>query len=326
MGALRPIMYGCRRFIAASLFASLQAVSAAETNASASAPDMRPKLEPLSAAQVEQCVPSDTRPSARQETLLVAVTVSPDGKADNLRFPANVEPWQEASARCIMGLLEFSPAMHDGVPVAADVSVPIDFRLPSAPRIVPPRMHHEKPEVFTDCYARSARRAGAEGRVEVELTVGPDGRVRDYQLPAGIERWQEVTARCVIERLSFEPATRDGVPFAAKLRFPLNFSIEGFDPLTLARLAASDDELDAAVRSCYPGDRQEIASPKYRVTVNVRGWPSQVMLVESSGDKKLDAAGACVLKKVRYEPARRGERPVMSTLLVPVTLRPSRPN
>lgn len=198
--------------------------------------------------------------------------------------------------------------------------------VPAAERVVPPRLDRGKLADLSDCYARSARRAGAEGEIRIKLIVGTDGYVTEYELPAGIERWQEVTADCVVPRLRYVPATRDGVPFAETVDFSLTFALEGSEPLTLARLTASEDEIEGALRSCYPSDQEGSATPEYRVTVNVRGWPSQVMLVKSSGDKKLDKAGACVLKKVRYEPAKRGERAVMSTLLVPLTVRPPRPN
>lgn len=196
----------------------------------------------------------------------------------------------------------------------------------AAESVVPPRLDRAKVADLSDCYAISARMAGAEGEVRIKLTVGTDGYVTEYELPAGIERWQEVTADCIVPRLRYVPATRDGVPFEATVSFLLNLAIEGSDPLTLPRLAASEADMEQAFRSCYPTDRHETAIPEYRVTVNVRGWPSQVMLVKSSGDKTLDKAGACVLKKVRYEPARRGQRPVMATLLVPLTVRPPKPD
>lgn len=188
--------------------------------------------------------------------------------------------------------------------------------------IVPPRLMNSNSQEFSGCYAQSARRVGAEGRVEMKVTVGIDGRVSQHELPHGIEPWQKVTAECIVEKLRYEPAKRDGVPFPATVPFSLSFSIVGNDPLTLAKLTASDDELAAAIRSCYPTDGQGTATPEYRVTVNVRGWPSQVVLVKSTGDKKLDKAGACAIKKLRFDPARRGDRPVMSTLLVPIELAP----
>ncbi len=192
--------------------------------------------------------------------------------------------------------------------------------------VIPPRLMNASSEEFSGCYSQAARRAGVEGRVEMKITVGTDGRVSQHELPHGVEPWQKATAGCIVEKLRYEPAKRDGVPIPARVSFSLSLSIDGSDPLTLAKLAASEDELAAAIRSCYPAGGQEKATPEYRVTVNVRGWPSQVMLVKSTGDKKLDKAGACALKKLRFDPARRGDRPVMSTLLVPIELAPPSEN
>jgi outer membrane biosynthesis protein TonB len=327
-GARPPDTYSCRRAVTVlALFLFVQPALASESSPQAVAADSKPKLPFVKASQFEACLPKERPASAGAEKVVVVATVSPEGKAGNLRFPADIEPWQKAVAECVMGMADFEPATRDGLPVAAEVSLPINFSYSAGSsanksNVVPPRLKPGDSERLSSCYARSARLAGAEGQVEVLLTVGTDGRVSDYQLPAGIERWQEVTSRCVVEQLTFEPATRDGVPFAAKTKFPINFSLEGNDPLTLAKLVASEGELAKVTQVCYPAGKQETANPEYRVTVNVRGWPSQVMLVKSSGDRELDAAGACVLKRLRYEPAKRGERPVMSTLLVPITLRP----
>lgn len=307
------------RCIAPMLFLALPAAWSAEP--AANSVIVRPKLRPAP-PELGRCFPNTAPRAGAQEKVLVVATVSPDGKAGNLQFPPDIEPWQEATARCVMQLLEFDPGTRDGVPVAADISMPLDLRLQAAPKVVPPRLMHSDPSEFSDCYSRAARRAGAEGQILFEVMVEPDGSVSRYELQPGVESWQKVTADCLIPRLRFEPATRDGVPFAAKAVLPLTFSLEGSVPLTLARVVASKDELEAARRNCYPSDSQGSATPHYKVTVNVRGWPSQVMLVESSGDKKLDKAGACIIKKLRFDPAKRGEQPVMSTLLLPMTVQP----
>jgi outer membrane biosynthesis protein TonB len=302
-------------------------VAEAESPTAAKTPDRPVGMQRVPASQFEGCLPPELPAYPAKASVMVTATIAPDGKAGNLRFPEVTEPWLRSAAECVMQEVEFTAATRDGSQVAADVIVPIDFQrdpaaAPITSSVTPPRMKPGDTKQLSACYARSARRAGAEGVVDVTLTVGIDGSVSDYELPAGIERWQEVTARCIVEQLTFEPAKRNGIPFVAKTKFPLSFSIEGNDPLTLAKPAASDADMAAALRSCYPPGGQASASPEYRVTVNVRGWPSQVLLVKSSGDKALDSAGACVLRKLRYEPARRGERPVMSTVLLPVALQP----
>lgn len=209
------------------------------------------------------------------------------------------------------------------ITVAAVLILPVARAVDPQPSgFVPARFKRDETADLSDCYSLAARRAGAEGEIVIRLVVEPDGRVGQHEFPAGIEPWQKATAECVIPRLRYEPATRDGVPISAKVNFRLNFALQGGEPLTLPKLAATEADLEAATRKCYPAGRQEIATARFKVTVNIRGFPSQVMLVESSGDKKLDAAGACIVKKLHFLPARRGQRPVMSTLLMPMTVRP----
>lgn len=281
-----------------------------------------PKFGPIPSGPLSGCLPPGRTRADLPDELQVIVAVSADGKAGNLKFPAGIESWQQVTVACILSQVGFNPALRDGVPVESEVAAPLIFRSAENPIIVPASLERHEPGAYSDCYSHAARRAGAEGEVEIELVVGTDGRVSHHELPPGIEPWQRSTAECLIPRLKFSPATRDDVPFSSKVAFPLTFSLVGSAPLTLAKLAASEAELSDAIRRCYPADRSEIGTPHYRVTVNVRGWPSQVVLVKSAGDKELDKAGACAIKLLRFEPAKRGDQSVMSTLLLPFELQP----
>lgn len=308
--------------LAACLLLGAAESSQPGSDANDAARPVLPKLGPIPAEVLSGCMPQGGRRTDFPAEMLVNVTISADGKASNLQFPDDIEPWQQATVACILDQVGFSPAMSDGVPVASEVAAPLVFRSAEHPVIVPASLDRQESEDLSDCYSRAARRAGAEGEVQIDLVVGTDGRVSHHELPPGIEPWQRSTVECLIPRLRFKPATRDDVPFSSKVSFPFSFSLVGSAPLTLARLAASETELSDAIRRCYPADRNELVTPHYRVTVNVRGWPSQVVLVKTSGDKELDKAGSCAIKLLRFEPAKRGEQPVMSTLLVPFELRP----
>lgn len=325
MGLANLLDRDAQRCIAARLLLSVAVAWSTAPAAAGQTSDVLPKIRAAPPEQLARCLPFSASPTGEQRKLKVVATISPAGKAVDPRFPPDIEPWLETAARCVLELMQFDPATRDGVPIAAVATIPIVLELAAAPTLVRPRFKRDETGELSDCYSRTARRAGAEGKVHLELTVGSDGRVGKYELPPGIEPWQKATAECVIPRLRFEPATLDGKPFAARLTFPLTFDLEGNDPLTLAKLNASRDEIESATRRCYPAGNQSSATPHYKVTINVRGFPSQVMLVESSGDKALDKSGACILKKLSFQPAKRGERPVMSTLLVPMTVRPPNP-
>jgi hypothetical protein len=160
------------------------------------------------------------------------------------------------------------------------------------------------------------------GRVVATVALDGDGKVTAISLPPGVEPWQEQTARCVVEALSFTPATRSGVAVASEVQVPLAFTIEGTEEVTYLKLAANAEEMERALQLCYPVDSIAIATPQYRVTVNSKGKVVKVELAESSGDVDLDEAGACVLESIDYEPTKQGKMRVTSTAIIPVALRP----
>lgn len=322
---MRPDLFKIGRLpfaLCTCLFASAAYGLPAETRADTSPLPVLPKFGPIPTGPLASCLPPGHTRSDLPDEVQVDITISAEGKAKDLRFPAGVAPWQQATVACILNQIGFEPAIRDGVPIASEVTAPLVFRSSDNPIVTPASLDRVESEAFSDCYSQAARRAGAEGEVKLELVVGPDGRVSHHELQPGIEPWQRSTAECIIPRLRFKPATRDDVPVSSKVEFPLTFSLVGSGPLTLAKLAASEAEVSDAVRRCYPTGRSDVVTPHYRVTVNVRGWPSQVVLVKTAGDKEFDKAGACAIKLLRFEPAKRGEQPVMSTLLVPLQLKP----
>lgn len=172
------------------------------------------------------------------------------------------------------------------------------------------------------CYSRFARSTGQMGRVVARVTIEPDGRPSEVSFPPGIEDWQEQTARCVVQVLSYEPATKDGVPIAAEVDMPFVFTMEGSEKISHLKVSSTDEEMELALRDCYPADAIAIAKPTFRVTVSPRGKAVDVELVESSGDVSLDRAGACLLKAIAFQPTTQGKRPISSTAIIPVTVRP----
>jgi TonB family protein len=60
----------------------------------------------------------------------------------------------------------------------------------------------------------------------------------------------------------------------------------------------------------------------YRITVAKTGRVRKAELLEPSGNASLDEAGACILRRLVFFPARRGVRDVESTLNWPILVRP----
>ena len=67
--------------------------------------------------------------------------------------------------------------------------------------------------LFQPAYPPSEMRAGREGRVQVRVLVGIDGRVKQVELlSAASDAFFEATKRQALSKWRFKPALRDGVP------------------------------------------------------------------------------------------------------------------
>jgi TonB family protein len=198
---------------------------------------------------------------------------------------------------------------------------------PDAAKVVLPTVRSGAPEEVGKCYDPAARRAGAEGRLEIVVTVQADGSVGAIEFPPGAEAWQQTTARCLVGLATFTPGMRDGVPVAARVRVPVNFTLDDDGPqrqheLSYPKLVSSPDDIEDSYRACYPPDEVTLAQPKYRVTVTEHGRATDIELVESSGLDVMDAAGRCMLERFRFEPMRRDQAAMRATFVLPVILRP----
>lgn len=190
----------------------------------------------------------------------------------------------------------------------------------------PPRILPSNQAAINNCYSRTGQRRGGEGRTLVEVTIAPDGSAGDVKFAPGIVPWQEQTARCVISQMKFEPGMHDGVPVAAQVKFPIQFSIKddmgSTSLVTEPRLRSTHEEIEDAYRACYPPDTVSVARPQYSVTFDSRGSVTASTLVESSGDPSLDRAGLCMFERVKFDPAKRDDKPVGTTLTLPMLVRP----
>lgn len=280
------------------------------------------KLHQGSPEELGRCYTPTARRSGSEGKIEIIATIEPDGSVGEVKFPSGIEPWQEEAAQCVMKLLRFDAAVKDGVATRSQVVIPLSFDLQDEPVLEPPRIQATSSEQIGKCYARSARRSGQEGRVFVTVTIEPDGSLGHFDLPTGIEAWQDETARCVLGVLKFLPGTRDGIPVAAQATLPISFSLIGSPPIQYPKLVSTASEIEVANRICYPPDLSAQAVPQYRVTISRAGKATKIKVVESTGDERLDEAGICLLKLLKFQPAMRGEEKDESTSVFPVPLNP----
>lgn len=102
----------------------------------------------------------------------------------------------------------------------APADAPADTPAP-APVLTPPRLAQ-----FVEAeYPEAARAAGLEARVLVELVVGTDGRVQDAKVVEPAGQGFDEAALAAVRQFVFEPATKDGKPISARVRYPYVFEM-----------------------------------------------------------------------------------------------------
>ena len=79
-------------------------------------------------------------------------------------------------------------------------------------------------------YPPAALEQGLTARVELELVVGVDGRVRDLKVVTPVGNGFDEAAVAAVQQFEFEPATKDGAPIAARIRYPYVFEIQQAPP------------------------------------------------------------------------------------------------
>ena len=164
----------------------------------------------------------------------------------------------------------------------------------------------------------------------MKLTVAADGRISSVALPAGSEPLMREAAQCIAAGLRAEPALRDGVPVASEVTVPLLFWLhdardDGGPAPAFARpvLGSRPEQVEAAYRGCYPAGLGREAEVQLAITVTEAGKVRSARILEGSGEPALDAAATCIVRKLRFAPARRNGVNVASQVSWPLWVGPA---
>lgn len=294
-----------------------------------------PQLVGNPAAEVERCRRAWSRGGEVSGVVEVTLFLDARGRVTGMTTPANSDPQAAQAAQCAVLGLRYEPAVRDGQPVPGSLVVPIGF-------ITPPAVTRN-PEYFEwrRCYKDSWRNEGLEGRVDVQFTLDASGKLLSHEIPPDTEPWLAEAADCLIRRYRFKAGLNRGVPVQTSGTLPMTFHVtrvrtevfaETWAP-TISGLkrrmpdrtqpspAATDEEIVAAYRACYPVDHGGSAEVTYEITVGVKGDVQEVELVRGSGDERLDAAGACILRRLRFHPAMINRHAVESIVNWPILVR-----
>lgn len=282
----------------------------------------------------------------------ISVTVGTDGRATSVITPPGTGDRMAAAAQCVGLRLAYQPALRDGEAVTERVMLTVQF--PTLPEVrgelqrmvdychAPwteaevrlgttvrnaagfPIRNRQSEEM--DARVALARSNALEGSVNLVARVGKDGRIKDYQLPGGTLEWMQDAVKCVVERLEFYPARLRTVLVESWTLLPLSFGLSEVQHLEAEieppRPRSDEASILAAYRKCYPAGQTAMVTIHYRITVAKTGRVRKAELLEPSGNASLDEAGACILRRLVFFPARRGVRDVESTLNWPILVRP----
>jgi hypothetical protein len=153
---------------------------------------------------------------------MVQATVGTDGRIRSHELTPGVEPWQAKTAECVMPLLRFEPAMKDGSPTEAVVSLPLVFSFRGSDPVTLPTMTTPAPEteeIYRACYPPD-QLAIAEPRYRVALSRAGKARKIEIVESTGLESLDQAGV-CVLERLQFEPARHKNVAIETSAIIPI---------------------------------------------------------------------------------------------------------
>ncbi len=197
------------------------------------------------------------------------------------------------------------------------------------PETTPPTLKR-RPADFEACYPSGTGNRIYSARIVLDVTIAPDGRLTHVESPGDVPAWIGDLARCAVQKLEFGPGKIGGVPVESRARVPVVLRFEG--PASLEqpaiaapRLQSSETDIEAAYGGCYPADANATVLVKYRIDVGVDGRVRRASVLGGSGDRTLDKAGICVLKRLRFSPPVRGSQAVRAEFEWNFVVRPPTP-
>jgi TonB family protein len=114
--------------------------------------------------------------------------------------------------------------------VAQEVHAPLTPKVGTEPNAAPVVVAPKLKDFVEATFPPEALAEGLSGRVEVELIIGIDGHVTDPKIKTSAGHGFDEAALEAAQRLTFEPATRNGTPIAARIVFPYVFEFRAPEP------------------------------------------------------------------------------------------------
>lgn len=167
-----------------------------------------------------------------------------------------------------------------------------------------------------------ALKNGVEGTLKSVMTLGADGRVKDFQFSESLPHGVEQAVMNAYKTFNFEPAKRNGAPIDSKLHFKYIISAvydEDDKNVKKAKILAQPDAV-------YPAD-QLAEKHKGEVLVGVlfnKDGSAQVLGVNSTMPREFDRAASEAAQNIRFEPAvhKKSGKPISVKMTVKYKFKP----
>jgi protein TonB len=144
--------------------------------------------------------------------------------------PTKLARLEQQAAAIARARWQFKPAMREGEPVAAQVNVDVEWKLPLRPAddiyskmmgfsvagkgvVEPKELPLKSPTTLAD-YPIVSGNLGQQGEVAMQARILPDGSIGAVKVidSSGFPRLDERAITIVKEKFAFEPGTIDGMP------------------------------------------------------------------------------------------------------------------
>ncbi|HEU4882819.1 MAG TPA: energy transducer TonB [Longimicrobium sp.] len=180
--------------------------------------------------------------------------------------------------------------------------------------------------------------AGVEGTVQLSFVVGADGSLRDVRVVSATDSAFAAPTVQAVSLLRFSPAQVGGRPVAVRVEQPIvwragqppaasrapvlpdSVPVLSLDSVDVRSVPLNFREFEAALRAYYPADLRSTGATAQVLAgfaIDPRGEPQYVQVLEST-DARFDQATADAIRRLRFQPARRGGAPVWVWMEVPV--------
>lgn len=219
----------------------------------------------------EDCQAQTGQALGPEEKVSARLTVASDGSLDKISLPESTPDWMAELTACVLRRTEFRAALRGGSAVESTANLFITFAAGATgaltvrvdkvgPLITPPALHRDDRQ-FLGCHPVGVNLTEANARQVVLVTILPDGSKGGFKLPAGAPEWLEGSALCVLSQIGFSAGTRDGQPVTSEATLPIVFADFGMESkpeyrLTAPKLSSTEEEIEAAYRTCYPPELQ----------------------------------------------------------------------